>query len=219
MSIYTKVCGLTEPENTRMVVDAGVDAIGLNFYPKSKRYISPDSAITLRNGISNHVDVVGVFVNAAREDVINIATAVRLSAVQFHGDESAVEIKQVQDRCPSAKILRAFRLSKDNLNQTIDEVRALKDAGVKLSAVLVDAFVSGEFGGTGHQLDHELIRQLPVEWPPLIVAGGLTADNVANCIQTVRPWGVDVASGVESKPGMKDADKTRQFITAAKNAL
>lgn len=216
VSIYTKVCGLTQQENVCMVVEAGVDAIGLNFYPKSKRFVSKEAATQLRNCIPDHIDVVGVFVNSAPEDVIDIAKTVRLSAIQFHGDESASEIKDVQDHCPSAKIFRAFRLSHDNLNQTIAEVSQLKDAGVQLSAVLVDAFVAGEFGGTGHQLDQELIQKLPADWPPLIVAGGLTPDNVAECIQTVKPWGVDVASGVESEPGMKAPDKTKRFINAAK---
>lgn len=201
-----------------MVVAAGVNAIGLNFYPKSKRYVSAETASELRKSIPDEVDVVGVFVNSAPEDVVNIANAVRLSVIQFHGDESATEIKQVQDQCPSVKIFRAFRLSHDNLQQTIADVSALKDAGVRLSAVLVDAFVTGEFGGTGHRLDHELIQELPADWPPLIVAGGLTSDNVADCIQELKPWGVDVASGVESKPGMKAPDKTRRFIFAAKNA-
>lgn len=219
MSIYTKVCGLTQEENVCMVVEAGVDAIGLNFYPKSKRYISMETASRLRNCIPANVDVVGVFVNSTPQDVINIATAVKLSVIQFHGNESVSDIKHVQDQCPTARIFRAFRLSHDNLNQTIAEVSKLKEAGVRLSAVLVDAFVTGEFGGTGHQLDQNLIQKLPAHWPPLIVAGGLTSDNVSDCIQSVKPWGVDVASGVESEPGIKAPDKTKQFILAARAAI
>lgn len=218
LSIYTKVCGLTQQENVRMVVAAGADAIGLNFYPKSKRFVSQESAIELRSQIPKHVDVVGVFVNHGVEDVIDTAKTVGLTAIQFHGDESLAEIKHIYDCCPSTKIYRAFRLSHENLKQTIAEVAALKEAGVPLSAVLVDAFVAGEFGGTGHQLDRQLIQQLPTDWPPLIVAGGLTADNVADCVNAVNPWGVDVASGVESEPGIKAPDKTKQFVRAAKIA-
>ncbi|MEP3480147.1 MAG: phosphoribosylanthranilate isomerase [Fuerstiella sp.] len=218
LSIYTKVCGLTQQENTRMVVAAGADAIGLNFYPKSKRFVSLETAVELRKQIPEHVDVVGVFVNRCAEEVIDIAQAVSLTAIQFHGDESVAQMKHVYDCRPSTKIYRAFRLGHENLKQTIAEVAALEEAGVPLSAVLVDAFVAGEFGGTGHQLDHKLIQQLPIDWPPLIVAGGLTADNVADCINAVNPWGVDVASGVESEPGVKTRGKTEQFIRAAKAA-
>lgn len=212
-----KVCGLTQLDNTQMVVDCGVDAIGLNFYPPSKRFINRQTAKRLRAAIPEGVEAVGVFVNSRSDDVVDIATDVGLTAIQFHGDETADQIVAVQQRCPEISILRAFRLSEANVKETIREVKQLKDAGVSLNAVLVDAFVAGEFGGTGHRLNHNLIQQLPSDWPPLIVAGGLNPDNVAECVSAVNPWGVDVASGVESSPGIKSAEKTRLFVQAVRN--
>lgn len=218
MSIYTKVCGLIEAASVRMVVKAKADAIGFNFYSKSKRYVATETAIELRKNIPAHIDVVGVFVNSSPADVIDICEAVHLDVIQFHGDESASDIKAVQDKCPGVKIFRAFRLNHDNFEQTTAELCLLKDTGVHLAAVLVDAFVAGEFGGTGHQLDHDLLKKIPHRWPPLIVAGGLTSENVADCIRVANPWGVDVASGVESQPGIKNPDKTKRFVIAAKSA-
>lgn len=201
-----------------MVVDCGVDAIGLNFYPKSKRFVDRPTARLLRAAVSSEIEVVGVFVNSSAVEVVQTAKDVKLTAIQFHGDESAEQILSVQQQCPTLKILRAFRLCDSNFDEAVAQVNQLKDAGVSLSAVLVDAFVAGEFGGTGHRLDHALIQRLPTDWPPLVVAGGLNAENVADCISAVRPWGVDVASGVESEPGIKSPEKTKRFVESVRNS-
>lgn len=218
MPTYIKVCGLTQEENTRMVVAAGVDAVGLNFFPRSKRFVDLETAKRLRDCIPPEVDVVGVFVNSPPDEVVNTATEVGLNVVQFHGDESATEIASAAKQLPHCRIFRAFRLNEALLANAVQTLADLESAGVRPEHVLVDAFVSGEYGGTGHRLDHELLLRLPGNWPPVIVAGGLNPDNVAACVKTVRPFGVDVASGVEEAPGLKSESATRAFVQSVRSA-
>jgi len=213
--MWIKICGVTSVDDAIMIATAGANAIGLNFYAKSKRYISPEAAREIRDAVADQMAVVGVFVNSSASEVADIAKQVGLNIVQFHGDESADLMADFHRLCPDVGIVRAFRVGIDGtaaLQQSLDELTA---ADVPLTAILVDALVAGEYGGTGQQVDPQLLQNRPTTWPPVILAGGLTPTTVSAAIQAVRPWGVDTASGVELSPGVKCPLQVQQFVRVA----
>ena len=218
--MWVKVCGIRDRKTARDVAEIGVDAIGLNFYSGSPRSVAADEAMEISKILPAEVTKVGVFVNHSLSDVESLATQCRLDIVQLHGDEAPAYFVELQRRLPQIRLIRAWRMSSDGLEGLktfLDECDRQK---LSLAACLVDAHVSGLFGGSGktvpwEQLASEYRRE---EWPPLILAGGLTPDNIAEAISSVHPWGVDVASGVESAPGVKNQGLVRQFLLNARNA-
>ena len=214
-----KICGITSREQLDQVVDAGADAIGLNYYAKSKRYVGdwklpPITELQQRAG--REITLVGLFVNHPEELVNYTAARVGLRWVQLHGDEPP-EFLTLLDR--SLKIMRAYRTN--SWQAVLADLEACKACGRVPDAVLLDAPVVGSYGGTGETADWQALanRDTTGDLPPVILAGGLTPQNVAEAIQLVRPDGVDVASGVESSPGIKDSSKLADFVGAAKMAL
>ena len=205
-----KICGVTTPADAAFAIDAGADAVGLNFYPKSPRYLPDDRAEAVARALPPFAAAVGVFVDTPDAAVFMAARRFGLRAVQTYSAETP--------DLPffPAAFVPAFRV-KDSAD--LDAIRtfleAAATAGRPASAVLVDSHVPGAMGGTGHRAPWHLIAGFD-PGVPLIVAGGLTPDNVADAVRFVRPWGVDVASGVESAPGRKDPGKVRAFIQAAK---
>lgn len=216
MSIWIKICGIRDVETGRAVADLGPDAVGLNFYAGSARAVSPETAREVVGGLPASVAPVGVFVNHAPADVISICRHVGLSTVQLHGDESP----EMLPRLDGLHIIRALRVGGESLEPVAEHLQRIAAAGVTLSACLVDGDVPGAYGGTGHRAPWELLADGwdRKHWPPMVLAGGLSPGNVVDAIRTVRPWGVDVASGVESSPGEKDLELVAQFITAARAA-
>ncbi|MEY2724324.1 MAG: N-(5-phosphoribosyl)anthranilate isomerase [Planctomycetota bacterium] len=225
--MWVKICGIIRNEDAAAAVLAGVDAIGLNFFPGSKRYVSLERAVQLQAAIAvaarsqaalKPPEVIGVFVNADIEAVLQTARAVPLTGVQFHGDESAELIADCMQQLPGVKCIRAFRVSVERLSAVISEVDRLQSL-LKLDAVLFDAFVAGEYGGTGHKLPSALLSgwESPPR-PPLVLAGGLTPENICEAVVAVRPWGVDTASGVEVSPGIKDHRRMSDFVNGARSA-
>lgn len=235
--MWVKVCGLKTVENSLEAVEAGVDAIGLNFFERSRRFVQPSVAALIsqalvhtsgiqsgpdepvkRLSVSNRrVDIVGLFVNASPRFVCETVDQAGLTAVQFHGDETVQEIADCHQRMPEVAIVRAMRVN----SQTIDAV--VREADELLTAIpnitcLLDAFVTGQYGGTGCTLDANTVKRFKAELPQarLIVAGGLTPENVSMAVNQLQPWGVDTASGVETEPGVKSPEKVRQFTVAAK---
>jgi len=213
-----KICGITSVEDALAAVDAGADAIGLNFYEKSRRFVSVEMARKIAVEISTVATPIGLFVNHSAEDVKIICGTVGLHVVQLHGDEPPGFLGQL-DR--DYNIVRARRFSEKGLQEISDDLQACSDlSGFLPDAVLLDAESPGHYGGTGKTISWAGLAdshdQIGV---PLILAGGLTPENVAEAIRTVRPYGVDVASGVESSPGVKDKEKMRAFVAAAKTAL
>lgn len=211
--MWTKICGVTQVTDGVMIADAGADAIGLNFYAASKRCVKIPVAKQIRDAVADRVQVVGVFVNASATEVAQTVAAVGLHTVQFHGDETADVLAEFHRLCPQVGIVRAFRIGSDGtalMQAALQEIRA---AHVALQAILVDALVAGEYGGTGHQVDPQCLQHRSAEWPPLILAGGLTPTTVAAAVQAVQPWGVDTASGVELSPGVKCSRLVQQFMT------
>jgi phosphoribosylanthranilate isomerase len=205
-----KICGVTTPEDARLAAEAGADAVGLNFYPKSPRFVAPQAAAELVRALPPFASVVGVFVGTPLRQVCAIAYQLGLRGVQTYEDDPPAE-----DTFPFAHV-PAFRV-KDAA--ALDRVRRFVEVATRLgrrpSAVLIDSHVEGQMGGTGHAAPWELLRGFD-PGAPVILAGGLTPENVAEAVALVRPWGVDVASGVEGAPGRKDPDKVARFIRAAR---
>ncbi len=201
--VRVKICGLTTPEDARLAADLGAYAIGLNFYPESPRSISPFAARAILRELPPFVTPVGIFVNWLPETVIALSQALRLAAAQLHGDETPHEVAEVAKKIP---VIKAIRLEKGTAPPLLLKHRAA-------TAFLLDAARPGQFGGTGDTIDWSAAHALG-KTHRIILAGGLTPENVAEAIRTVRPYAVDVASGVESSPGKKDPAKLRAFFAA-----
>lgn len=201
--MQVKICGITRIEDALMAVDAGADALGLVFYKASSRYIDPRAAVDIAAAIPPFVTLTGLFVDAAQSEVDQALELVPLNLLQFHGEESARYCEQF--RRPYIKALRM----KDGL----DVVAAMAEHP-KSRGFLLDAYRPGVPGGTGETFDWDRVPQNSDR--PIVLAGGLTPDNVASAIQAARPDGVDVSGGVEQAPGLKDSQKVTVFIRAAK---
>ena len=200
-----KICGITRPEEGVAAAQAGADAIGLVFYSASKRAVTVGQAQTIVRALPPYVSVVGLFVNATPEAVVDIASQVPLDMLQFHGDESA-DFCQQFDR-PWCKALSATPM------ETLSNRMACY-AGAR--GILLDSVAAGQFGGSGHVFDwQQLPGDLPAEF---ILAGGLDPANVEAAVKVVRPIAVDVSSGVEAAPGVKDPEKMRNFVARARAA-
>ncbi|WP_430869697.1 phosphoribosylanthranilate isomerase [Cupriavidus basilensis] len=214
-----KICGLTREEDVRAAVDAGADAIGLVFYPGSPRFVEVARAAALAEAAGPFVSVVGLFVNAEADDVAHVAERVPLTLLQFHGDETPQACAQVAQRC-RLPFLRAARVQPGL--DLVEFADLYRDA----AALLLDAFVEG-YGGGGHVFDWTLI---PPAWlppihnptasaaPRIVLSGGLNAQNVAGAIERVRPYAVDVSSGVEAAKGVKDHARIAAFVRAVRSA-
>jgi phosphoribosylanthranilate isomerase len=206
--VKTKICGVRTLEEAQAAVDAGADALGFNFWPRSARYVEPHTAREVIAGLSPGVCTVGVFVNEEANRIMDIASELSLGAVQLHGDESPAFC----DGLGSIKTIKALRVGQDF------DLRVIEDYHVNM--VLLDSSVPGSYGGTGSRFDWRIAIEAK-RLAPIILAGGLTAENVWDAITHVRPAAIDVCSGVEAEPGRKDLDKLRRFmaIVAQANAL
>jgi phosphoribosylanthranilate isomerase len=199
--VRVKICGITKPEDAKLAAELGADAIGLNFYDQSPRCLTPFAAAELIRRLPPFVAIVGVFVNWAEAPVIALCKALRLSAAQLHGDESPQVVERVASRLPVIKALRPGQAN------AAPDFSAFRGA----SAFLLDSSLSGHYGGTGTVGNWHLART-SAQSHRIILAGGLTPENVGEAIRIVRPYAVDVASGVESRPGRKDPAKLRAFF-------
>lgn len=218
--MWIKICGITTAEDARTVSASGATAIGLNFYPSSKRFLSSESLPDVRAAITGDVEVVGVFVNASTETVVQQVDVARLHTVQFHGDESPEQVLQFQHAAPNTRIVRAFRIGDSGFDDANAWLQQADLLGISLAGVLIDAYRPGEYGGTGHQISADLVNAW--QWPRtagrrFILAGGLRPENVAAAISATSPFGVDTASGVEDSPGVKNAAAVRAFVQNAGN--
>ena len=212
-TVLVKICGLTCVEDAVACAEFGADWIGLNFHPPSVRSITPEVAEEIIAALPDSVRVVGVFVDRPAEEVMGLARLLGLDLVQLHGQEPPEDLIVFEP----VRVIRAFRLGAASDWARVSEYVARADAlGRPLGAVLVDAFVADQPGGTGTRIDDAILDRRP-PLPRLILAGGLTPQNVADRIARVRPWMVDVASGVESSPGRKDLSAVRAFIQAARS--
>lgn len=206
MSVRVKICGVTNVADAVLAVQCGADLIGLNFYPPSPRYVSLQTAREIRAAIPARVWCVGVFVNTERAQIASVVEQLNLQAVQFHGDETAADVQGW-----TCATIKALRVPADEPLPDWEQYAA--------DYLLLDTHKPGRYGGTGEVFAWERAAALPLACRNrLIVAGGLTPDNVAAAVRAVQPWAVDVAGGVESEPGRKDPAKLRAFITHAQTA-
>ncbi|HUT12619.1 MAG TPA: phosphoribosylanthranilate isomerase [Thermoguttaceae bacterium] len=212
-----KICGITSRDDARAVVKAGADAVGLNFYPKSPRYVTLEKARRIADVLPQELIKVGLFVNAAAEEVCRTFDRLDLDLIQLHGDEPPAFLAELGDR----PVIRAFRVGPDGLRPACEYLRRCRELGCLPRLLLVDAYVKGAYGGTGSVADWDALQKIPPgeTFPPMVLAGGLTPHNVAEAIRTVRPAAVDTASGVESSPGKKDPAAVEAFVQAARAAF
>lgn len=199
-----KICGITRLQDLRSAVDLGVDALGFVFYPPSPRYLTATRAAELIGDVPPFVTTVGLFVNAEAATVRRTLDCVPLQLLQFHGEEDAAYCRQFgRPYIKAARMRPGFDL--------VEYAASFPDA----RGLLLDAFVEG-YGGAGQVFDWRLIPdRLPL---PLILSGGLEAANIEAAIRAVKPWAVDVSSGVETGKGIKDAARMAAFITGVRNA-
>jgi phosphoribosylanthranilate isomerase len=197
--VRVKICGLRSLEEAEAAVVAGADALGFNFWPSSPRFIAPAEAARIVAAIPALVHSIGVFVNEEADRVREICSQVGLDAVQLHGEETARYCRSLHP----AKVIKAFRVGEEFDPRSVVDYAA--------SAVLLDARVEGQYGGTGKRFSWDLALSAQ-QYAPVILAGGLTVENVAEAISFVRPFAIDVCSGVEAEPGRKDLNKLREFM-------
>ena len=223
VSPLVKICGLTSVTDALSAAKAGANWLGLNFHRPSPRFVDEPTARTIVEVLPTGVEAVGLFVNRETRYILETARRVGFRIVQLHGDEPAEDVRALQDA--GFQVVRAFRIGDASaIARMVVWLLQAEDLGGKPDAVLVDAFVASAPGGTGHSISDNLLDLLPprTEISPLgivgisrlILAGGLTPENVTARIQRVRPWMVDTASGVESAPGRKDFDQMSAFIQA-----
>ena len=198
-----KICGITNLADAQAAAEAGADALGFVFYEKSPRFVSMKTAAEISRALPPFIIRVGVFVNPTKELVLKAIAECGLSLLQFHGDEPPEFCAQF-----GLMSMKAFR---------IRDAGSLKELPkYKTDAWLLDAYSSDTLGGTGEVFNWDLAVEAQKSGRPIFLAGGLTPENVADAVRKVRPFGVDVSSGVESSPGKKDHAKVRAFINAAK---
>jgi phosphoribosylanthranilate isomerase len=203
-----KICGITRAADARDAARAGADWLGLNFWPKSRRFVTLEqarAAAAAAREVAPEIVLVGVFVNQERDRIEDCAAALGLDRVQLHGDESPAFVAGF-----GARAIKAIALAGPEDLATVARFAA--------AAVLVDTPTAG-YGGSGRTGNWALCRQAVAAGARVLLAGGLRGDNVADAVRAVRPWGVDVASGVESGPGIKDAAAMARFVAAARSAF
>jgi phosphoribosylanthranilate isomerase len=199
--VHVKICGVTNWRDARLAVDLGVHALGFNFYPASPRSISPAEAWAIVRKLPPLVATVGVFVDWSAEAITALAGALRLDGVQLHGDEPPSEAAELAGRFG---VIKAFGARPEFKLPTLAKYKAA-------SAFLLDGYRSGFYGGTGQVGDWQIARQAK-HYGRVILAGGLRPGNVAQAISEAQPYGIDVASGVESRPGVKDPAALRELM-------
>lgn len=199
-----KICGITQPQQGREISSFGADYLGVVLYPKSPRNVSLDKVKKIKESITGETELVAVVVNPEVQTVKELLEVVDL--VQFHGDEPLEFVRQF----PKDRVIKAFRIKQE------EEIKKLKPFIDEGYTVLVDAYVEGQYGGTGSRLDLNLLKKIPHLQDRVIVAGGLSEDNVGELLEVIKPFGVDASSKLEISPGLKDLQKVKKFIKAVK---
>jgi phosphoribosylanthranilate isomerase len=202
--VLVKICGVTRATDAEAAVEAGADAVGLMFYEPSRRWVSLERAREVVARLPVGIERVGVFVDADERTIRNAIEGCALSILQFHGGESP----EFCARFAPLKVWKAFRVGDVSVLETMPRFAT--------DAWLLDAAVPGQLGGSGQRFDWELAVRAKALGRPIVLAGGLTPENAREAVKRVRPFAVDVSSGVESAPGVKDAGQMRAFVRAAK---
>lgn len=216
-----KICGIRRPEDAALAARAGADAIGMVFVPGTPRNVSPESAADILVALPPFVTPVGLFVDTPPQQVIELASRLRLRHLQLHGHESPEQVAALRDYV----IIKAIRVDPSTLQAELQRWKdAIKNLRLThLRGLLLETANTRQSGGSGVENDWETIRKFQQSGafdglPPIIAAGGLKPENVASVVKTLQPWAVDVSSGVEASPGVKSPEKIAQFITAVRSA-
>jgi phosphoribosylanthranilate isomerase len=205
--VRIKICGITSEEDAGLAARLGADAVGLNFYPRSPRFVTEDTAANIVRRLPPFVEPVGLFVNDPLNEVVqHVRRLGFLRTIQWHGDRHEPAPVEAYHFIPAFQVH-----DRDTLSAVSRYLQSCRELRRLPAAVLIDGHIPGEYGGTGRTAPWQLLAGFPCE-VPLLLAGGLTPENVAEAIRLVRPYGVDTASGVEAGPGKKDAEKMRKFI-------
>jgi phosphoribosylanthranilate isomerase len=216
--LFVKICGITKPEDAGLAVELGASAVGFIFWPGSARYISPEAARSIAQGVPAGVMKVGVFVDEKVEDVARMMERAGLDAAQLHGGESPEYCEALGrllglDARENRWLIKAIGVDGSSLPEAGHHVRTTVARFNPEVMILLDAHDPVQHGGTGQTIDWESARKI-ASMRPTILAGGLTPDNVGRALSTVRPYGVDVSSGVESSLGVKDHTRMRRLFEA-----
>jgi phosphoribosylanthranilate isomerase len=214
---HIKICGITRVDDALAAAQAGADAIGLNFYPASPRFVSPAQAEAIVAAELPGVVKVGLFVGSDAREVCETFDRLKLDLIQLHGDEPPEYLAHLGGR----PVMRAFRLGPAGLSPVVTYLDDCRRLGCLPRLVLLDAYTPGVYGGTGEIADWAVAAEYRAmdQVPPLVLAGGLTPQNVTRAIRSVRPAAVDTASGVESSPGRKDPAAVAAFVRVAREAF
>jgi phosphoribosylanthranilate isomerase len=202
--LFVKICGITNLADAQLAAKVGANAVGFVFHKGSERYVTPEQARTICRALPSHLSKVGVFVHADRTEIAETARLVGLSAVQLVGDEGPDDLFGYE-----WSVLKVFQM------RPSFDVESMRNYVVE--AFVLDTFKKGAYGGTGRTFDWNLALRAKA-FGRIILAGGLTPENVADAVRFVRPYGVDVSSGVEARPGKKDERLVRDFVAQARNA-
>lgn len=200
-----KICGITDEKQAREISLAGADYIGVVLFPKSPRFVNLEKVKEIKNSVYNTTKLIAVVVNPDIKLCKELLEIVDL--IQFHGEEDIEFIELF----PKDKVIKAFRIKDEK------DLEKLKPFMEKDYLILIDAYKEGEYGGTGSSINMEIIKRVCDLYDKVIVAGGLSAENVREIIKSAKPFGVDASSKLEIKPGIKDMDKVREFIKAVKD--
>lgn len=210
MTTKVKICGITNLSDAIDACDCGADALGFNFYRRSKRVVTPESVRKIVVKLPQSVIKIGVFVNQDSERIAEIAAETKLDAIQLHGDESPDLVDELRLKL-HLPIIKAFHVQSEQVRAEI--------ARYRVDGVLLDSYSIEDRGGTGETFDWEIAKMVTKVIPRTYLAGGLSAENVAGAIRIVKPYAVDACSLLESEPGKKDRDKVARFIATAKTAI
>jgi phosphoribosylanthranilate isomerase len=205
--IRIKICGITNWTDARHAVDAGVHVLGFNFYAKSPRYIAPDDARRIAGRLPRRIQTAGVFVNTPAKDVLKLARAVDLNVLQLHGDESPASVGDLAHYYP---VIKVFQVGPRFQPTTLDRYS-------EAEFFLLDGYSHNRRGGTGKTFNWSIARRSG-QYGPIIVAGGLTPENVGAAIRAAHPFAVDVCGGVENSPGKKDRRRMEELVRAVGDA-
>lgn len=206
--VRVKICGITNLSDALICAESGADAVGFILYPKSKRFVKAKEVRRITQNLPPFIFKVGVFVNEDPHAVLEILSYANLDFAQLHGDESPEECEYIGRE----RVIKVFRL------KSTDEVEKIEPYVGKIRALLLDTYSESSYGGTGKTFNWEIARAVKERFPqiPLILSGGLNPENVRDAIKEVNPYAVDVSSGVERAPGIKDREKVELFIRRTK---
>lgn len=226
--MWIKICGIRDLNTAKQLAETDINAIGLNFYQPSPRYVSPEIAAQIVHSLPPTITPIGLFVNETISQIVQTCKQCNITTVQLHGDEPPERLAELQQTAPQLQLLKAFRIREDDFSPVLQELEEIRKLNVKLFAYLLDTHSKKLYGGSGKTLSwNSLANELQGEelqndpqhrqpkqqrQPKWILAGGLTPQNVTAAIQALQPWGVDVASGIESDSKITQKSLVQQFV-------